>query len=125
VGIWLITSQGSNNDACNASLGKQRGMGPVCSHIVFSYFGGFCLIGAGVVLLGISAVLMRRKNMRSKRGKILLESERRQTTQVYPGQPTWLIGERNPISKNPPIDQNSAGNDDQSNPRRRGWRRPK
>ena len=73
VGIWLITTQGSKNDACNASLGKQSGMGPVCTHIVFSYFGGFALIGAGVIMVAASAVLMKRKSMRARRGKIVLE----------------------------------------------------
>jgi hypothetical protein len=125
VGIWLIATQGSKNHACDASLGKQSGMGPACSHIVFSYFGGFCLIGMGVVILGISAVLMRRKSMRSKRGKILLEEERRQTTEVYPGQMTRLIGERHLNSQDTSNDLNTAGNDDQSHPRRRRWDWPK
>jgi phage shock protein PspC (stress-responsive transcriptional regulator) len=94
VGIWLIATQGSKNTACNASLGKQLGMGPVCSRIVFSYFGGFGLIGAGVILLGIAAILMKRKNMRSKRGKIMLQSERRQTTQTYPTGTMRLTSDR-------------------------------
>ena len=88
VGSWLIATQGTKNAACNASIGKQ--MGPTCSRIVFSYFGGFGLIGAGVVILGISLGLMKRKNMRAKRGKILLESERRRTTQTYPAGPFRL-----------------------------------
>jgi hypothetical protein len=92
VGSWLIATQGAKNAACNASIGKQSGMGPVCSRIVFSYFGGFGLIGVGVVLLGISLMLMKRKNMRAKRGKILLESERRRTTQTYPEGPNRLTG---------------------------------
>jgi hypothetical protein len=125
VGAWLIATQGTKNTACNASLGKQSGMGPVCSHIVFSYFGGFGLVGAGVILLGVSAILMKRKNMRSRRGKILLEGERRHSTQVYPAQPTWLTGGRDRSSKNTPINLESPEDEQQTNPRRRSRRSPR
>jgi hypothetical protein len=93
VGIWLITTQGSKNDACNASLGKQSGMGPVCSHIVFSYFGGFGLIGAGVIMVGISAVVMKRKGMRARRGKILLDEPPNRGISVSAPQKAKLTGD--------------------------------
>jgi len=93
VGIWLITTQGSKNDACNASLGKQAGMGPTCSHIVFSYFGGFGLIGAGVIMVGISAVVMKRKSMRARRGKILLDQPPNRGIRVEPPQKAKLTGD--------------------------------
>lgn len=68
-GIRLLVSQSARNAACNAST-TRGGMQPICQHIVFSYLGSFAIIGAGFLMFLFGLMVMKKKNMRSRRRRL-------------------------------------------------------
>jgi hypothetical protein len=62
VGLFLITIEQSKDNACNANRGRLAsfGMSRECVHIVWTYFGGFGLIIAGLIIVLIGLASMRK-----------------------------------------------------------------
>ena len=67
VGVWLVVSNQSKNNACNAIEGRYRGLGmsPECSHIVYTYFCGFVLLALGA-MVAIFGLLSTRKSKKRR-----------------------------------------------------------
>lgn len=68
-GIWLIVTEHAKNTVCNTGNSQLPGITNSCQSIVWSYYLGFVLIGAGVVLLGFG-LLMKAHERRRKPGPI-------------------------------------------------------
>lgn len=75
VGAYVIVSEQSQNNACNAIEGRFVGLGmsATCQHVVYAYFGGFVLLAAGafVVLFGLLATRKAAKKNNSTKDRSL------------------------------------------------------
>jgi hypothetical protein len=62
MGLFLIVVEQSKNTACNANRGHlaSYGMSTECIHTVWTYFGGFGLIIAGLIIVLIGFASMRK-----------------------------------------------------------------
>ena len=77
VGLYLVFSEQSKNNACNATEGKFAGLGmsSSCQHVVYAYFGGFVLLAVGALVVVFGLLATRKAAKRRLTAKHSLASE--------------------------------------------------
>jgi len=77
VGLYLVFSEQSRNNACNATEGKfvGAGMSASCQHVVDAYFGGFVLLATGVLVVLFGLLATRKAAKRRLTSKHSLASQ--------------------------------------------------
>ena len=77
VGLYLVFSEQSKNNACNATEGKFVGLGmsASCQHVVYAYFGGFLLLAVGTLVVVYGLLATRKAAKRRLTTKHSLASQ--------------------------------------------------